>query len=355
MSSQVTIQGLKIGGNSPVRVESMLKVPLTDIEGCVSQCERLLKAGCEMARVALPDSELAPALKNLIGKTSLRLMADIHFDPDIAIAAMENGCSSVRINPGNMSTLKLAEMISRAKDSDATIRIGANGGSLGNSHMQKANGDRALALFYAVAEQAEILISNGFDKNIILSAKSSNVPETVRANSLIANKYDYPIHIGITEAGFGAEGIVKGAVGIGLMLARGIGDTLRVSLTDEPEQEVRAGYAILNALGIRRGGIDIISCPTCGRRRMEVKEIIKLIEPLIAEIPEGAISNLAVMGCEVNGPREAKHADFGIAGTPNGAVIFKKGEVIGSFPIQELPDVVRKLLIDSKIPDPTVS
>jgi (E)-4-hydroxy-3-methylbut-2-enyl-diphosphate synthase len=271
-------------------------------------------------------------------------MADIHFDPDIAIAAMKNGCRSVRINPGNMSTLKLAEMIKAAKDLDVVIRIGANGGSLGNFHMQKANGDRSLALFYAVEEQAEILIGSGFDKNIILSAKSSNVPETIRANSLISKKYNYPMHIGITEAGFSAEGIVKGAVGIGIMLSGGIGDTLRVSLTDEPEEETRVGYAILNSLGIRERGVNIISCPTCGRRRIEVRELLKIIEPIIKEIPEGVIKNFAVMGCEVNGPREAKHADFGIAGTPAGVVVFRKGEIIGSFSVQELPDIVRKLI-----------
>ena len=347
MSSQVTIQSLKIGSSAPVRVESMLKIPLTDIEGCVSQCERLRNAGCEIARVALPDAKQAPMLKKLIQNTTLRLMADVHFDPDIAIAAMKNGCSSVRINPGNMSTLKLTEMISVAKDLDVVIRIGANGGSLGNFHMQKANGDRALALFHAVEEQAEILIRNNFDKNIILSAKSSNIPETVRANYIISKKYNYPMHIGITEAGRGVEGIVKGAVGIGLMLTQGIGDTIRVSLTDEPEQEVRTGYAILNALEIRKRGVDIVSCPTCGRRRIEVKELIEIIEPLISEIPEGGIKTLAVMGCEVNGPREAQHADFGIAGTPNGVVMFKKGEIIGSFTIQELPDAIRKFMIDS--------
>jgi (E)-4-hydroxy-3-methylbut-2-enyl-diphosphate synthase len=346
MSSQVIIQGLKIGGAAPVRVESMLKVPLTDIEGCVSQCERLLLAGCEIARVALPDSGLAKNLKELIQNTALRLMADIHFDPDIAIAAINSGCSSIRINPGNMSTFKLTKMIEAAKDFGVVIRIGANGGSIGNSHMQKANGDRALALFYAVEEQAEILIKNNFNENIILSAKSSCVPETIRANSLISKKYNYPMHIGITEAGFSTEGLVKGAVGIGIMLAQGIGDTIRVSLTDDPEQEVRAGYSILNALEIRSHGINIISCPTCGRRRMEVKELLKVIEPLIREIPEGVIKNFAVMGCEVNGPREAMHADFGIAGTPNGIAVFKKGEILGSFSIKELPDLIHKYLID---------
>ncbi|MCL2147166.1 MAG: flavodoxin-dependent (E)-4-hydroxy-3-methylbut-2-enyl-diphosphate synthase [Synergistaceae bacterium] len=344
MSSQVIIQGLKIGGGAPVRVESMLKTPLTDIEACTSQCGRLLHAGCEMARVALPDARLAQNLKELIKKTDLRLMADIHFDPDIAIAAMVNGCSAIRINPGNMPTFKLAEMIKVAKDMDVTIRIGANGGSLGNSHMQKANNDRALALFYAVEEQAEILIKNDFSKNIILSAKSSNIPETIRANSFISKKYNYPMHIGITEAGFETEGLVKGAVGIGVMLSQGIGDTIRVSLTDEPEQEVRAGYAILNALEIRKRGVNIISCPTCGRRRIEVKELLRIVTPLIKEIPEGAMKSFAVMGCEVNGPREAKHADFGIAGTPNGVAVFVKGEIVGSYPIGEIPGVIRELL-----------
>jgi (E)-4-hydroxy-3-methylbut-2-enyl-diphosphate synthase len=269
-------------------------------------------------------------------------MADIHFDPAIAIAAMKAGCASFRINPGNMSPGKLKEMIAVAKDSGAVIRIGANGGSLNNVQLREAGGDRASALFHAVEEQAEILLAAGFDR-LILSAKSSHVMETVRANVLISERYpDFPLHIGVTEAGFGDAGVVKGTVGISLMLSQGIGDTLRVSLTDKPENETRVGYAILSALGLRQRGPNLISCPTCGRRRIDVRRLVGLISPMTGELPDGM--TVAVMGCEVNGPREAKDADFGLAGTPKGAVAFLKGQVLGEFSFEELPSVLPGLL-----------
>lgn len=349
MSRSVDIQGLTIGGGAPVRVESMLKVPLSDIEECIKQCERLRNCGCELARVALPEASLAKNLGELIRRTELRLMADIHFDPDIAIAAMREGCASVRINPGNMSVIKLSEMIKTARDFRTVIRIGANGGSIGNRQLELAKGDRALALFYAVAEQADMLLKNDFTSDIIISAKSSNLPETVRANALLSKRYDFPIHIGITEAGFGTEGLVKGAAGISLILAQGIGDTLRVSLTEEPENEVKAGYAILKALELRQRGVRIVSCPTCGRRRVDVKTLTGALEPLINSLglPDG--TTIAVMGCEVNGPREAMHADFGIAGTPNGAAVFRGGEIIGNFSIQDLERELPKLFFKKDI------
>ena len=339
---QVNINGLTIGGKSPVRVESMLKVSLDKREECTAQCERLIKAGCEMARAALPDAKFAPDLKALLESTRLVIMADIHFDPALAILAIESGCKAIRINPGNMPLNRLNDVISCAKSAGVVIRIGANGGSVSQSQLDAAKGDRAEALFIAVREQAELLLSHGFT-DVILSAKSSSVPECVRANELIAREYpDFPMHIGLTEAGPGDGGVVKGTACISALLMRGIGDTLRVSLTDEPEREVRVGYEILKALEIRTRGVNLISCPTCGRRRADVMRLVKIVEPMLAGLPDGV--SVAVMGCEVNGPKEARHAQFGIAGTPGGAVLFREGKSCGEYPFDELEKVLPEFL-----------
>jgi len=340
MKRSVKIGPLEIGGGAPIRVESMLKEDILDTEKCLGQCERLLNEGCELARVALPSAELADSLEWLNKRTTIPLMADIHFDPSIALAAMKAGCASIRINPGNMPKHALAEMIQAAKDLGVVIRIGANGGSLSARHRADANGDAAKALFLAVKEQADLLLGNGFS-NVVLSAKSSSVGDTVRANVLIAQAYPaFPLHIGITEAGPGDAGIVKSTTGIAALLQQGIGDTIRVSLTDEPEREVRVGYEILKALSLRTRGVDLISCPTCGRRRADVMSLVRLIEPMLNGLPDG--TTVAVMGCEVNGPQEAKAAHLGIAGTPVGAVFFKEGKVVGEYAFNELPDVLPK-------------
>jgi (E)-4-hydroxy-3-methylbut-2-enyl-diphosphate synthase len=271
-------------------------------------------------------------------------MADVHFDPDIAVAAMRAGCASIRINPGNMPKHKLADMIDAAGDVGVVIRIGANAGSLSARQRAEADGDAAKALFIAVKEQADLLLESGFSE-MILSAKSSSVTDTVRANVLIAGAYpEFPLHIGITEAGPGDAGIVKSSVGIGGLLQQGIGDTIRVSLTDEPEREVRVGYEILKALKLRLRGVDLISCPTCGRRRTDVKNLIKLVEPMLSGLPDG--TTVAVMGCEVNGPKEAKAADLGIAGTPVGVVLFREGEVVGEHAFDDLPTVLPKFFAE---------
>ncbi|MBQ3764492.1 MAG: flavodoxin-dependent (E)-4-hydroxy-3-methylbut-2-enyl-diphosphate synthase, partial [Synergistaceae bacterium] len=234
---QVNIDGLTIGGNAPVRVESMLKISLDKREECTAQCQRLMRVGCEMARVAFPDAKFAGRLRELVESTRLVLMADIHFDPALAILAMESGCKAIRINPGNMPLNRLNDVIACARSLGVVIRIGANGGSVSQSQLDEAKGDRAKALFIAVREQAELLLKNDFT-NLILSAKSSSVPECVRANELIAGSYpDFPMHIGLTEAGPGDGGVVKGTACISALLMKGIGDTLRVSLTDEPERE----------------------------------------------------------------------------------------------------------------------
>ncbi|MBQ3654465.1 MAG: (E)-4-hydroxy-3-methylbut-2-enyl-diphosphate synthase [Synergistaceae bacterium] len=339
---QVIIDGLTIGGDAPVRVESMLKISLDKREECLAQCERLINAGCEMARAALPDKKFAEDLRHLVANTRLVIMADIHFDPALAILAMEAGCRAIRINPGNMPLDRLNDVITCAKTLGVVIRIGANGGSISQAQLAQAQGDRARGLFLAVCEQAELLMSNGFT-DLILSAKSSSVPECVRANELIAERYpDFPMHIGLTEAGPGDGGVVKGTACISGLLSRGIGDTLRVSLTDEPEREVRVGYEILKALELRTRGVNLISCPTCGRRRADVMRLVKIVEPLLANLPDG--TSVAVMGCEVNGPKEARHAQFGIAGTPGGAVLFREGRPAGEYSFSELEGVLQDFL-----------
>ncbi len=339
---QVNIKGLTIGGSAPVRVESMLKVALNKREECLAQCERLINAGCEMARVALPEAKFADDLKYLRENTKLTLMADIHFDPALAILAMEAGCKAIRINPGNMPLNRLNDVITTAKTLGVVIRIGANGGSISQAQLDEAEGDRAKALFIAVRQQAELLIGQGFT-NLILSAKSSSVNECVKANELIAAAYpDFPMHIGLTEAGPGDGGIVKGTACISALLSKGIGDTLRVSLTDEPEREVKVGYEILKALELRVRGVNLISCPTCGRRRADVMKLVKVVEPLLANLPDGV--SVAVMGCEVNGPKEARHAQFGIAGTPGGALLFREGKSIGEYKFDELEKVLPEFL-----------
>jgi len=325
---QVKINDLTIGGDAPVRVESMLKISLDKHEQVLAQCERLLEAGCEMARAALPDLKFTSDLKYLLEHTKLTIMADIHFDPALALAAMETGCRAIRINPGNMPLNKLNDVINTAKNLGVVIRIGANGGSLSLNQLDAAKGDRAQALYLAVREQAELLLKNNFT-DLILSAKSSSVPECVKANELISKNYpDFPMHIGLTEAGPGDGGIVKGSACISNLLMKNIGDTLRVSLTDEPEREVKVGYEILKALELRVKGVNLISCPTCGRRRADVMKLVKIVEPLLKNLPDGV--SVAVMGCEVNGPKEAQHAEYGIAGTPGGAVLFRKGKPAGT-------------------------
>lgn len=337
---QIKINSLTIGGDAPVRVESMLKISLDKHDECLAQCERLINTGCEMARAALPDKKFAEDLRHLVNHTQLVIMADIHFDPSLAILAMEAGCRAIRINPGNMPLNRLNDVIACAKNSGVVIRIGANGGSISQAQLDQAEGDRAKALFIAVREQAELLLRNDFT-NLILSAKSSSVPECVRANELIAEAYpDFPMHIGLTEAGPGDGGIVKGTACISNLLMKNIGDTLRVSLTDEPEREVKVGYEILKALELRTRGVNLISCPTCGRRRADVMKLVKAVEPMLADLPDGV--SVAVMGCEVNGPKEARHAKFGIAGTPGGAVLFKEGKPAGEYKFEELEEILPK-------------
>lgn len=338
----VSVGSLEIGGSNPVRVESMLKTSLDDIEGCTLELHRLAETGCEMVRVAFPDPSKAEALGTLLSNAEIPLMADIHFDPDLAALALKAGVPAIRINPGNMgSPERLSEILRFAADRRAAIRIGANGGSLSGTQLAEAGGDRAAALVKAVEEQLRFLSKHRFE-NIILSAKSTSIPETLRANALLAERYPYPLHVGITEAGPNLRGAVKNSVGIGILLNQGIGDTIRVSMTGPSVNEVETAYSILNALEIRRRGFDLISCPTCGRKRIDVQALVERLLPSLAILPDGF--SVAIMGCEVNGPREAAHADLGISGSPNGYILFSHGTVIGTAGVSDLEEVLKSVI-----------
>ena len=338
----VVLGGLMIGQGAPIRVESMLKTPLLDPEGCLAELEELAEAGCELVRSAYTSLEQEPLLSRLVEASPLPVMADIHFNHRLALSALAAGCPSVRVNPGNLGGEgPLREVLEEAERTGAVLRLGANGGSLNRAQLEGAGGDRGLALARAVEEQLRVLLDRGFHR-ILLSAKSSHVGETVRANQLLASRYDFPLHVGITEAGPPEEGTIRSSVGLGLLLSQGIGDTLRVSLSAPGVQEVRVGYGILRALDLRQRGVRWVSCPTCGRRRIEVARWVERLRPLTKDLPDGF--TLAVMGCEVNGPREAAEADLGVAGAPGGFVLFRKGRPLGSWPEEELSRRVEEAL-----------
>lgn len=327
MKRTVRIGPLTLGAGAPIRVESMLKTRLDDTAACLKQLTELQSEGCELVRVAFPKPELKDRLRALNASSPLPLMADIHFDPALAVAAMEAGCPSIRINPGNMgSPERLAAVVDLARERRVVIRIGANSGSVNDVQLRRAGGDRGAALALAVGEQMEMLLSLKF-YDIIVSAKSTDLEESLRANVLLQRRYgDFPFHVGITESGSGLDGVVKSACGLSRLLALGIGDTMRVSLSQPPADEVRTTYSILRALNLRQRGGRLVSCPTCGRRQLEVTAVVPQLAPILEELPDGY--TLAVMGCEVNGPREARCAQLGVAGSPSGAVIFKDGKIV---------------------------
>lgn len=343
MKKTLYVGDLPIGAGQPIRVESMLKCPLDNRQGCIQQLRQLAEKGCELVRVAFPQLKFRQDLESLLQESPLPLMADIHFDPALAEAAIEAGCPAIRINPGNMgSPRRLASVIKKAKDHRTIIRVGANSGSVNSAQLKAAGGDRGKALALAVKEQMEMLLSLDFT-DIIVSAKSTNIEESLRANQILHGDFgDFPFHVGITEAGSSVDGIVKSSCGIALLLTQGIGDTLRVSLSQDPSDEVQVGYSILRALNLRHRGVQLISCPTCGRKQLDVATLITKIRPLTSQLPDGF--SLAVMGCEVNGPLEAKHAQLGIAGSPSGVVIFKQGGIVARCNPEEVLDTLRRYL-----------
>ncbi len=321
----VFFNNLPVGGDNPIVIESMTNTKAEDIISTLKQIESLTQAGCELIRVAVPDLDAASALPEIVDKSPIPVVADIHFDSELAKKAALAGVAGLRFNPGNMKNKKaIYSFLDIASKTGIPVRIGVNLGSL-QSDLNKMK-DKALAMFESASRYVEVLEEYGYEQ-MLVSMKASDVDTTVRANRLFSERYDYPLHIGITEAGPLLEGTVHSSIGIGLMLTEGIGDTIRVSLTADPVEEVRVGREILSALGLRPK-YRIISCPTCGRTNVPVIEVAEILQKaLLKELNIPAI-DIAVMGCAVNGPGEAKHADLGIAGSKTGWVFFKKGKTI---------------------------
>lgn len=347
ISRQINAGGLLIGGKSPVSVQSMTNVPAHDFEGTARQVLSLEAAGCDIVRIAVPDADAAPVFRAVReAGAKVPLVADIHFDYKIALEAIKNGVNKVRINPGNIGAeWKVREVADACRLSGIPIRIGVNGGSLEKSLLEKYGAPCAEALAESALTQADQLEKMGFSDTVI-SIKSSRIQTMTEAARIVARESDYPIHLGVTEAGTEYSGIIKNSIGIGSLLCDGIGDTLRVSLTADPVREVYAGKEILKSLGLITEGINIISCPTCGRTKIDLIGLAERFREASSSIDtKGKMVNVAIMGCVVNGPGEAKEADFGIAGGDGFAVLFKDGKTIGR--VEE--DFVVKALIEETL------
>ena len=335
---QITVGKVKIGGSAPIAVQSMTNTPTQNIAATVSQIKRLQEAGCEIVRVAVPDQEAAAAVAAIKAQIDIPLIADIHFNYRLAIAAAKSGADGLRLNPGNIGgRQKIKAVVACAKDHAIPIRIGVNAGSLEKDIIKKYNGVTPAGMVESGLRHVDLLRSLDFHQ-IKISLKASDVQRTVAAYRLLSAKTDLPLHVGVTEAGALYPGIVKSALGIGMLLAEGIGDTIRVSLTRDPVEEVRVGFEILRALGIRQRGPEIIACPTCGRCNINLFEIVERVERALMTTAEPL--KIAIMGCVVNGPGEAKEVDIGIAGGDGSGVLFRKGKVIKKFAQDKLVDVL---------------
>ncbi len=334
-SKQIEIGNIKIGGGAPISVQSMTNTDTRDVKSTLKQINNMAEQGCELVRLAILNPDAAEAIKEIKKQSPLPLIADIHFDYRLAIKCIENGIDALRINPGNIGKEEhTKKVVALAKTNNVPIRIGINGGSL-EKELEALDIPLSEKMVRSAMRHVQILEDNNFDK-IKISLKSSDVLTTIEAYRLIAQKVDYPLHLGVTEAGTYTGGIVKSAVGLGTLLAEGIGDTIRVSLTDNPVEEVKAGYMILKSLGLRQRGINFVSCPTCGRTQIDLIGLAKTVEKRLEDFNKPL--TIAVMGCAVNGPGEAKHADYGIAGGIKEGYIFKKGEIIKRLPEEKLVD-----------------
>ncbi|MFZ2632358.1 MAG: flavodoxin-dependent (E)-4-hydroxy-3-methylbut-2-enyl-diphosphate synthase [Desulfosalsimonadaceae bacterium] len=333
---QIRVGQVKIGGGAPIAVQSMTNTRTQDIPATVAQIKRLEAAGCEIVRVAVPDAEAAAAITGIKREITIPLIADIHFDYQLAIAAARAGADGLRINPGNIGNHeRIQAVVAAAKDHGIPIRIGVNSGSLEPDLLKKYGGVTVDGLVESALRQIELMATLDFTE-LKLAIKSANVPQSIDAYRRLSEKTDFPLHVGITEAGGLYSGIVKSSLGIGMLLAEGIGDTLRVSLTRDPVEEVRVGFEILKALGLRQRGPEIISCPTCGRCNIDLFSIAETVENAL--LTRTTPIKIAIMGCVVNGPGEAREADVGIAGGDGIGILFKKGEVVKKFPENQLVD-----------------
>ena len=323
-----------IGGGNPILIQSMTNTKTEDVEATVRQIHQLEAAGCEIIRCTVPTMEAARALFEIKRQISVPLVADIHFDHKMAIAAIENGADKIRINPGNIGGKdKLAAVVAAAKERNIPIRVGVNSGSLEKELVEKYHGVTAQGIVESALNKVHMIEELGYE-NMVISIKSSDVLMCVRAHEILAEKTDYPLHVGITEAGTIISGNIKSSIGLALILNQGIGDTIRVSLTGDPVEEIKTAKLILRTLGLRKGGIEVISCPTCGRTKIDLISLANQVETMAAKYPLDI--KVAVMGCAVNGPGEAKEADIGIAGGIGEGLLIKKGEIIKKIPEDQL-------------------
>ncbi len=331
-----------IGGGNPVLIQSMTNTPTEDVEATVAQIKRLEKAGCEIIRCTVPTMEAALALREIKKQIEIPLVADIHFDYKMAIAAMENGADKIRINPGNIGSRdRVLAVVKEARDRQIPIRVGVNSGSLEKKLIEKYGGVTAEGIVESALDKVHLIEDMGYD-NLVISIKSSDVCMCVKAHELLAKETDYPLHVGITESGTVWSGNIKSGVGLGIILYQGIGDTVRVSLSGDPVEEVKSAKLILRTLGLRKGGVEVVSCPTCGRTKINLIELANQVETLVADYPLDI--KVAVMGCVVNGPGEAREADIGIAGGIREGILIKKGEVIKKVPEAQLLNVLKEEL-----------
>ena len=330
----VQIGKRQIGGGNPILIQSMCNTKTEDVEATVEQILALEHAGCDIIRVAVPTMEAAAALTEIKRQIHIPLVADIHFDYRLAIAAIECGADKIRINPGNIgSRERIQAVVDKAKEYGVPIRVGVNSGSLEKSLVEKYGGVTAEGLVESALDKVALIEQMGYD-NLVISIKSSDVMMCVKAHELIAKKTHYPLHVGITEAGTVIAGNIKSAVGLGLILSQGIGDTIRVSLTGSPLEEIKSAKLSLKTLGLRRGGVEVVSCPTCGRTQIDLIGLANQVETLVQGYPLDI--KVAVMGCVVNGPGEAKEADLGVAGGIGEGLLIRKGEIVKKLPESEL-------------------
>lgn len=339
----VAIGDRVIGGGNPILIQSMTNTKTEDVAATVSQIHKLTAAGCEIIRCAVPTMEAARALGKIKDQITIPLVADIHFDYRLAIAAMEHGADKIRINPGNIgSAQRVRAVVDVARERNIPIRVGVNSGSLEKNLVEKYHGVTAEGIVESALDKVRMIEDMGYD-NLVISIKSSDVMMCAKAHELIARETDHPLHVGITESGTLLSGNIKSAVGLGIILSQGIGDTIRVSLTGDPLEEIKSAKLILRSLGLRKGGIEVVSCPTCGRTQIDLIRLANQVEDMVADIPLDL--KVAVMGCVVNGPGEAKEADIGIAGGKGEGLLIKKGEVVQKVPEEQLLGVLRQELL----------
>ena len=339
----INIGGRKIGGGNPVAIQSMTNTKTEDVAATVAQIQALTAAGCDIIRCAVPTMEAAEALTEIKKQVSIPVVADIHFDYRLALAAIEHGADKIRINPGNIgSTERVRAVVDAAKERGIPIRVGVNSGSLEKDLVEKYHGVTAEGIVESALDKVHLIEDMGYD-NLVISIKSSDVMMCVKAHELIATQTDHPLHVGITESGTIISGNIKSSIGLGLILHQGIGDTIRVSLTGDPLEEIKSAKLILRTLGLRKGGVEVVSCPTCGRTRIDLIGLANQVENMVADIPLDI--KVAVMGCVVNGPGEAKEADIGIAGGIGEGLLIKNGEVYKKVPEGELLEALRYELL----------